>query len=68
MSNGDAVGALVSALDAAGIPYMITGSIASAHHGVSRATQDVDIVVASGRRTGSAPLSRASRAPGTTST
>ena len=46
MSNGDAVGALVSVLDAAAIPYMLTGSIASAHHGVSRATQDVDIVVA----------------------
>ena len=46
MSNGDAVGALVTALDAAAIPYMVTGSIASAYHGASRATQDVDIVVA----------------------
>ena len=32
-------------LDAAGIPYMLTGSFASGFHGSPRASQDVDIVV-----------------------
>jgi hypothetical protein len=34
------------ALDRAGIVYMLTGSFASAHHGVPRSTQDIDIVIA----------------------
>ena len=33
-------------LDAAGIPYMLTGSFASGFHGAPRASQDVDIVIA----------------------
>lgn len=36
---------VVPLLDAAGIPYMIAGSFASATHGLPRATQDVDIVI-----------------------
>src|SRR5213593_3471422 len=32
-------------LDAARIPYMITGSIASGHYGHPRMTRDIDIVV-----------------------
>lgn len=33
------------ALAECGIPYMVTGSIASSVHGVPRATQDIDIVI-----------------------
>jgi hypothetical protein len=36
----------VSRLDAAGILYMLTGSFASAYHGLPRATQDIDFVIA----------------------
>lgn len=36
---------IISALDQAGIPYMLVGSFASAYHGVSRATQDIDVVI-----------------------
>ncbi len=35
---------LAAALNAAGIPWMITGSTASAFYGEPRATQDVDVV------------------------
>lgn len=37
---------IVGLLDAAGIPYMLTGSFASSFHGVPRATQDIDFVIA----------------------
>ena len=36
---------LAAALNAAGVPWMITGSTASAFYGEPRATQDVDLVV-----------------------
>lgn len=36
---------VIGALERAGIPYMLTGSFASAFHGVPRATQDIDIVI-----------------------
>ena len=36
---------VVGALERAGIPYMLTGSFASAFHGVPRATQDIDMVI-----------------------
>lgn len=36
---------VVRALDSAGIPYMLTGSIASSFHGEPRATLDIDVVV-----------------------
>jgi len=35
---------LVHALDEAGIPYMLVGSLASSVHGAPRATQDINIV------------------------
>lgn len=35
----------VRILDEAGVPYMITGSLAAAYYGVARATQDVDMVI-----------------------
>lgn len=36
---------IVSALDAAGIPHMVAGSLASTHHGEPRSTQDIDLVI-----------------------
>lgn len=36
---------VVGALREAGIPFMLTGSIAAAYHGASRATMDLDLVV-----------------------
>lgn len=39
---------LVEVLDAADVPYMLTGSLASAYYAVPRATQDVDIVIETG--------------------
>ena len=35
---------VTDALDALGVPYVIGGSLASALHGVMRATMDVDVV------------------------
>lgn len=45
MSNEDIFRRITSALDRAGIAYMLTGSFASAHYGAPRATQDIDIVI-----------------------
>lgn len=45
MSLADTLRAVVDALDGAGIPHMLAGSLASSYHGEPRATQDVDIVV-----------------------
>ena len=45
MSVDDLFGRLRGALDAAGVPYMLTGSFASSVHGKPRATHDVDIVI-----------------------
>jgi hypothetical protein len=36
---------LVRLLERVGVPYMLTGSIASSHHGLPRATNDADIVI-----------------------
>jgi len=40
---------VLRALEAAGVPYMVTGSFASAVHGAPRTTQDVDLVIAPSR-------------------
>lgn len=37
--------ALVDTLSGAGIPFMLTGSVAAAYRGASRATMDVDMVI-----------------------
>jgi len=39
------LGLIVEVLERAGIPYMITGSVASSVHGAPRATRDVDVVI-----------------------
>ena len=36
---------VVAALDAAGVPFMLTGSLAAAFHGAGRATMDIDLVI-----------------------
>ena len=44
-SAGDFLSRLAAKLDAAGIPYMLSGSFASSYHGVPRTTQDLDLVI-----------------------
>lgn len=39
---------ITSALEQAGIPYMFSGSFASAYYGSARSTQDIDIVIHAG--------------------
>ena len=46
MTTADLFRQVVAALEAAGIPFMLTGSFASSYHGVPRATQDIDLVIA----------------------
>ena len=45
MTSADVFHRIVSALDQVGIPFMLTGSFASSLHGLTRATQDIDLVV-----------------------
>ena len=42
----DVIRRIISILDAASVPYMLTGSFASSLHGMPRATQDIDLVIA----------------------
>ena len=46
MSAPEVLQRITAALDQAGIAYMLTGSFASAHYGVPRSTQDIDLVIA----------------------
>lgn len=46
MTTEDLFRRIVGALDSAGIAYMLTGSFASSFHGIPRATQDIDFVIA----------------------
>jgi hypothetical protein len=41
----DLLADLIARLDDAGVPYMVTGSLASSYHGQPRSTLDVDIVI-----------------------
>lgn len=45
MTQEEFLAELAGRLEAAGIPYMVTGSHASSYHGQPRATQDVDFVI-----------------------
>lgn len=45
MSQFELLGAVVSALDSAGIDHMVAGSFASTFHGEPRMTQDIDLVI-----------------------
>jgi hypothetical protein len=42
----DLLSRLVPVLEDAGVPYMLTGSVASSAHGMPRSTRDLDIVIA----------------------
>jgi hypothetical protein len=46
MTADDVFPRLIGALENAQIPYMLTGSFASAYYGTARATQDIDVVIA----------------------
>lgn len=45
MTFGELLRTVIEQLRAAGIPYMVTGSLASSYHGEPRSTRDVDIVI-----------------------
>lgn len=45
MTADEAVVAVLDALETAGVPYMIVGSLASNFHGIPRSTRDADFVV-----------------------
>ena len=45
MTFGELLATVIGILDRVGIPYMVTGSLASSYHGEPRATRDVDIVI-----------------------
>jgi len=45
MSGDDATTAVIDALEAAGVEYMLVGSLSSNFYGIPRATQDADFVV-----------------------
>lgn len=45
MTADEAVVALLDALEAVGLPYMIVGSLASTFHGIPRSTRDADFVI-----------------------
>jgi hypothetical protein len=45
MSLIDLVATIARRLDVAGIPYMLTGSLASSFHGEPRSTRDADVVI-----------------------
>ena len=45
MSASEILRTVVTQLDAAGIPFMLTGSVAAAAYGAGRATMDVDLVI-----------------------
>lgn len=45
MTADEAVVAVLDALEAGGVPYMIVGSLASNFHGIPRSTRDADFVV-----------------------
>lgn len=45
MSAAELLRAVVSRLNDAGIPFMLTGSLAAAVHGAARATLDIDLVI-----------------------
>ncbi len=45
MSQADLLRRIAALLEAAGVPFMVTGSIASATHGTVRATRDIDLVI-----------------------
>lgn len=48
MSLTELLSRIASSLGEAGVPFMLTGSLAAAYYGTPRATQDIDLVIAPG--------------------
>lgn len=46
MTGGTLLRQVAAALEACGIPFMVTGSVAASYHGAPRATYDIDLVIA----------------------
>src|SRR5438552_5953017 len=46
MTSSEVFRRITTALDQAGVAYMLSGSFASAYHGAPRSTQDIGIVIA----------------------
>lgn len=45
MNLATLLAAAIAQLERAGVPYMVTGSVASSYHGEPRATRDLGIVI-----------------------
>lgn len=45
MTGTDLLRSISATLEAVGIPFMLTGSMAGAYHGAGRATMDIDLVI-----------------------
>lgn len=45
MTFGELLALVIGLLEQSGVPYMVTGSLASSYHGEPRATRDADIVI-----------------------
>ena len=45
MTFGELLASVIGLLERSGVPYMVTGSLASSYHGEPRATRDADIVI-----------------------
>lgn len=43
--SGGLLDRIIAKLEGAGVPYMVTGSVASSYHGRPRTTHDIDIVI-----------------------
>ena len=46
MSDLQTLEEIIHLLEEVGIPYMVTGSLASTHYSMPRTTQDIDVVIA----------------------
>lgn len=46
MTQAEFISELIAKIEAAGIPYMVTGSFASSYHGEPRSSNDADLVIA----------------------
>lgn len=51
MTFAEVLATVITALEGARVPFMVTGSLASSYHGEPRATRDVDIVIDPGPET-----------------
>lgn len=50
MNSVEATNGVLMALESAGVPYMLVGSLATNYYGVARSTKDADVVVQLGDR------------------